>query len=228
MAKKTCIIYDSWGEMIQAMPAQAAGELIQAICAYCFDDKENDFSDPILSSVFTMIKAKMDEDAANYKKKVDRMNENRRSHEEVSMKSDRSHDEVSKKSDRNHDEVSSVSDSVSVSVSDSVSDSVSESNKNPQRTQVGLVDESALSEPVKEKLKEWLAYKKERREGYKETGLRALITTVSHREQEAGSSAVIDVINDSMSQGYKGIIWDRMKKQTARSGTTVFDEWANA
>ena len=94
------------------------------------------------------------------------------------------------------------------------------------RTQTAVVDESDLSEPVKEKLKEWLAYKAERRDTYKETGLKALITEVGNREQEAGSSAVIAVINESMSQGWKGIIWDRMKK--ARSGTTVFDEWANA
>ena len=86
---------------------------------------------------------------------------------------------------------------VNVNVNDNVNDLISNSN---------------LSDTVKAKAKEWVHYKKERREGYKETGLKSLLTQISKKEAEAGSQAVIDVIDLSMSNGWKGIIWDRMGK----------------
>lgn len=75
-----------------------------------------------------------------------------------------------------------------------------------------LIEQSNLSLPLKAKVDEWICYKKERREGYKETGLKSLLTQISKKEAEAGSQAVIDVIDLSMSNGWKGIIWDRMGK----------------
>ena len=83
-----------------------------------------------------------------------------------------------------------------------------------------LIDESSLSGPVKEKLTEWLKYKNERREGYKETGLKSLITQTQKYEQKYGSSAVIDIIGASMSSGYRGIVWDRLDKTPAKKTYT--------
>ena len=57
----------------------------------------------------------------------------------------------------------------------------------------------------------WLKYKTERRESYKEQGLRALMKKASQSEQEYGTAAVIDVIEASMSSGYQGITWDRLR-----------------
>ena len=83
-----------------------------------------------------------------------------------------------------------------------------------------LIDESSLSGPVKEKLTEWLKYKNERREGYKETGLKSLITQTQKYEQKYGSSAVIDIIGASMSSVYRGIVWDRLDKAPAKKTYT--------
>ena len=79
-----------------------------------------------------------------------------------------------------------------------------------------VVSDSNLSGPVKEKLAEWIRYKKERREGYKETGLKSLITQAQKYEQKYGSSAVIDIIGISMASGYRGIVWDRLDKGSAK------------
>ena len=109
-------------------------------------------------------------------------------------------------------------DNVYVNVNDNVSPT--EIDKKPQRTQASLVAESNLSDPVKEKLLEWLRYKKERRESYKETGLRALISEVHRHELEDGADAVIAIINESMANGWRGIIWEKRnnRQSTARSG----------
>lgn len=59
---------------------------------------------------------------------------------------------------------------------------------------------------------DWIAYKKERRETYKPTGLKSLITQIENSAKEYGDSATAKVIRDSMASGYRGIVFDRLKK----------------
>lgn len=59
-------------------------------------------------------------------------------------------------------------------------------------------------------VQDWLAYKAERKEGYKPTGLKSLLTEISNREKQHGEQAVADVIRLSMSNGWRGIIWERI------------------
>lgn len=62
-------------------------------------------------------------------------------------------------------------------------------------------------------IRKWLQYKSERKEAYKETGLKTLATKLQKAIHEYGSDAVCEQIEDSISNGWKGIIWDRLKKQ---------------
>ena len=121
MTKKSFIIYDSWGKVFKSLPKEQAGELIQALCAYSFDDNENDIDDPALAAIFVMVKDKLDEDAENYeevKKKRTAAIKKR-----WGDKSQREEDTQENKSiEKNTNEYISIqNDSVSVSVSDSVS-----------------------------------------------------------------------------------------------------------
>ena len=121
MTKKSFIIYDSWGKVFKSLPKEQAGELIQALCAYSFDDNENDIDDPALAAIFVMVKDKLDEDAENYeevKKKRTAAIKKR-----WGDKSQREEDTQGNKSiEKNTNEYTSIlNDSVSVSVSDSVS-----------------------------------------------------------------------------------------------------------
>ena len=78
---------------------------------------------------------------------------------------------------------------------------------------VSLIDESSLSEQVKESMKEWLAYKLERKEPYKPIGFKNLIAEVYNRTKKHGDSTVIEVMKRSMSNNWKGIIWDTIDKK---------------
>ena len=62
-------------------------------------------------------------------------------------------------------------------------------------------------------VQDWLAYKQERREPYKATGLKALLGEIRNNADSHGDEAVADVIRASMSSGYKGIVFDRLKEQ---------------
>ena len=86
-----------------------------------------------------------------------------------------------------------------------------------------------LSEPLKDKLKEWMQYKKERKEGYKETGLKSFLTRIEKDEQAYGSSALIDCIDLCMARGYRGIITDLIGEKKPQTHTeSVLERIARA
>lgn len=81
-----------------------------------------------------------------------------------------------------------------------------------------LLDESNLSDPVKDSVKEWVAYKKEQhRFTYKPIGFKKLLTEIINQEQAIGSVKVINAMNLSMAKGYQGIIWDLVKDSKGNS-----------
>ena len=61
---------------------------------------------------------------------------------------------------------------------------------------------------------DWLEYKKEKRQGYKDRGLHSLLKTVVKKAGEFGDTAVIGAIEESMGNGYQGILWDRLRKSS--------------
>lgn len=79
-----------------------------------------------------------------------------------------------------------------------------------------------FSEPLASAVKNWLAYKKEKRQSYKETGLRQLLNKIRKEADKHGDDAVIEVIESSMSSNYQGILWDRIKDRK-KSGSAYID-----
>ena len=77
-----------------------------------------------------------------------------------------------------------------------------------------IVSESSLSEPVKEKVSDFLAYREEIKKPFKsQRGVKSLITQIEKQEQAIGSTAVISVIDTSMQNGWQGLFWDKAPKQ---------------
>ena len=71
---------------------------------------------------------------------------------------------------------------------------------------------------LKAKMEDWIKYKMERKESYKEQGMKSLLRQVENNALTYGDKAVCDLIDDSMANGWKGIIFDRLKQKTpARS-----------
>lgn len=80
-----------------------------------------------------------------------------------------------------------------------------------------LLPEYILSEALVSKLTEWITYKTERKEPYKEQGMKALLRQVENNAMRFGDAAVCYLIEDSMSNGWKGIIFDRLKNPNTRT-----------
>ena len=58
---------------------------------------------------------------------------------------------------------------------------------------------------------EWLEYKKQRKETYKEKGLESLLTQIDKQCELHGEDNVVNLINECMASNYKGIIFDKIK-----------------
>ena len=77
-----------------------------------------------------------------------------------------------------------------------------------------------IHEDLTAKAEEWVRYKMERKESYKEQGMKSLLRQIENNALTYGDQAVCDLIDDSMANGWKGIIWDRLKKPTAQKPVT--------
>lgn len=76
-----------------------------------------------------------------------------------------------------------------------------------------LLPDFIIHDRVHEKMEEWLKYKTERKDKYTETGLKALLRRVENTSLTYGDDAVIELIEESIANGWKGIMFDRLKQQ---------------
>lgn len=77
------------------------------------------------------------------------------------------------------------------------------------------------------KIRDWLTYKTERKEDYTEQGLKALLSRIASKSQEYGDTALIELIDESMSNNWKGIIFDRLKEKP-KQGSFDTESFFNA
>ena len=60
---------------------------------------------------------------------------------------------------------------------------------------------------------EWVKYKTERKEPYKEQGMKSLLRQVENKALQYGDDAVCSLIDECMANNWKGIIFDRLQSQ---------------
>lgn len=78
-----------------------------------------------------------------------------------------------------------------------------------------------------EAVRDWIRYKIEKRQPYKETGLKSMLTQIEKNATEYGDQAMIEVIRNSMSSNYQGIMFDRLKGKPKAQGYGSVGAWLN-
>lgn len=115
-----------------------------------------------------------------------------------------------------HQKVSeSVSESVSVSGSVSVQKTVShKKKKEKEKESFGYPsqNETEFGNELQDAFEAWLAYKAEKRQAYKSTGLKSLVTEIRNHADKFGEEAVADLIRECMASNWQGIIFNRLKQ----------------
>ena len=70
------------------------------------------------------------------------------------------------------------------------------------------------SNELKEAIISWLDYKLEKNDNYQEKGFKSLLTQIKNSIDTYGEDKVIKIIQESMASNYKGIIFDKLRKQS--------------
>ena len=96
---------------------------------------------------------------------------------------------------------------------DTKEDTKSNTKKDTNNNFLFLISNLIKEGLLREKVEKWLKYKTERKEYYKETGFKSLLTQIQNNVNKYGEDKVIELIEDSMANNYKGIIFDKLKKQ---------------
>lgn len=66
------------------------------------------------------------------------------------------------------------------------------------------------------KIYEWLEYKTQKKEKYTEIGLKKLITQIEKQVEVYGIEEICNLIDECMSNNYKGIIFDKLKNKKSQ------------
>lgn len=82
-----------------------------------------------------------------------------------------------------------------------------------------LVAEYSISNYLLEAVEDWIEYKKERAFTYKDRGMKSLLKTISEKSLQHGDTAVVNLINESISCGYQGIVWDKLERMSKSVGS---------
>lgn len=74
----------------------------------------------------------------------------------------------------------------------------------------GMTSETDLPERVKASIYKWLEYKKY---NCQEMAFKALLTIVQRKVEEYGADAVIELVDECISNAWKGLIWEKLNKR---------------
>ena len=86
-------------------------------------------------------------------------------------------------------------------------------NKNKNKEPPYPLTEFDFSNPLQEKVQEWLTYKTEKKDTYKPTGFKSLMLKIQKQAAEYGEQAVMDLIDECMAANWKGIVWDKLQQR---------------
>lgn len=92
-----------------------------------------------------------------------------------------------------------------------------ENKKNPphQFDSDALIAEYQFADDLAEKVREWVVYKIERKETYKPTGFKNLLTQIHNNARRYGKDGVIEMMELSMANNWKGIFFEKLEKRVS-------------
>ena len=196
------------------LPEEEESALYRAIIRYAFLKEEPTFTG-FLKSVFNAMRPNIDLSIKRSETLKARNSKGKRS--KTKTKPNANQNETKTKPKRNQNETTKQFWSEGTGT-DTDTDTDTFINIPPTPSKEGdppKVEEMGYSPELSETVKDWLSYKKEKRQNYKPTGLKTLLTQIKQHAEKYGDKAVIDLIHESMSSNYQGIIFDRLSKARA-------------
>ena len=225
MERAQFTFYRSYYEAIRHLSKKDRETVLMAVCAYALDNVEPTLTG-VAASVFTLIRPTLDsgrikaENRINKRESTAEQNENKPG---TNQKQTKNKPESNQNQNENKTEQTGNEKEREIEREKEVEgenerendSSISHPPLSPHKGDEDAVRERGFCPELEEAVLSWLRYKRERREGYKPTGLAKLLTQIEHEARDYGAAAVVDVMGKSMSANYQGIIWDWLRRPGA-------------
>ena len=242
--KNTFLLYKDWKPLIDACTSEQAGDIFKGIYAYVCEGVATEFDNPLLSGFFEMIRQAIDSNdsawaekrekarkaiQARWEKKRAEAAEDQQEKPEESEQSPDHTGEVTEKAGQDPgqttDKPRTKADKSGLNRTETDKQKENPATLPPKVSARTIFNACLMAYPISKELQatmeSWLKYKTERRESYKEQGLRGVMKKAAQSEKEYGTSAVIDIIEASMANNYQGITWDRLKGRASPKSAPV-------
>jgi len=212
MDKRYFSFFESYYKSFKGLSPKVIGEIVLAMGAFYFDDEEIELKN-VSKNIFELIRPVLE---SSKKKSVNGAkggapmgNSNAaKTSKEQAKNNQTTSKKQAKTSDKEKEKDKGIGER-NKEIGEKEKKTPSESKK---RTMTEIVQERNLDPVLESKILEWLKYKAERREAYKETGLNSLLTEVQNNVNKYGLNPVINCINKSMGRNYAGIIFELVEK----------------
>lgn len=215
MERSQFTFYRSYFEAVKALPKKDQAAVLLAVCAYALDSEEPKLSGTA-SAIFRLIRPTLD---TGRRKAMGGM---KRSFAKDSEKSaERQREDTSKITERQREDAAKEKEK-EIELERDIENECYPPTPLPaakRKTGNQAPDLSSFSAEMQEAIQQWLKYKTERRESYKPTGLQAFLTTLRKKLSQYSEKQIIDLMGDCMSNGWRGIIWDRLEQPSRQSGS---------
>ncbi len=228
--KKSFVMYKNWGDFVSKMTDEEAGQLLKAIYALEVQGEEVDPENRVAALIYGGIKGKLLEDIDKYAATCDKRAEASAKGIEARRKKEQKQPLGNVKQPLGNEKQpngSSVQPNGNQMVSDTDTETDTENETDTDKegesplppfapTVAGLSvpDVASLGVPaeLQEKVSEWVSNKAARNETLTEAEFKSFVSKVKANARKYGASEVADLIEECMSNGYKGVTWDRLEK----------------
>lgn len=201
MERNQFTFYRSYRDALRELPPKEFKAAVMAICDYALDETAPSLSG-IPNSVFILIRPTLDSGRI---KALNRANKTTSKQEQSKNKRGTKQEQKPKEKEGE------------------VEIEVEKERENDSSIPPTPLSSTGFSPALQSALESWLRYKAEKHQSYKPEGLKALIGEIRNNAARYGEDAVIGLIGKCMSSNWQGIIWDRLKKAEAESGTWHYD-----
>lgn len=203
MERNQFTFYRSYRDALRELPPKEFKAAVMAICDYALDETAPSLSG-IPNSVFILIRPTLDSGRI---KALNRANK-------TTSKQEQSKNKLGTKQEQKPKEGEGEKEGEI---------EVEKERENDSSIPPTPLSSTGFSPALQSALESWLRYKAEKQQSYKPEGLKALIGEIRNNAARYGEDAVIGLIGKCMSSNWQGIIWDRLKKAEAESGSWHYD-----
>jgi hypothetical protein len=196
-------IYRDYYDLITILSEREQEKISLAIFKYMFEDIEPSFEGNI-AKIFNNLKRPLEKSknkSKNGSNVISKQNQ-----DEIKTKSNENQNKIKIKSKQNQNEIKQKThQDVYVNVNVYVNKIINE-YKNIKNNDL-----------IKNKILDWLEYKKERKDKYTEKGLKSMLSRIDNLLNDYEEQEIIELIDNSIVNNWKGIIWDNLKTKNKKT-----------